>query len=379
MVRLRHIALVLVLAVFGIASAASAHTANISSSRIVPEPDKHYRVEVGFLGTDIERMFAENKPSQADVDLTAPGVIEGMIGKFIQSRVDLRNAEGQTCASTVISVGDDPANPYDSKAVLRMDCSAVPGQIFYDPFRLLTAQGPRAKHFVSIGEKVDEFKLTEAQRVGLEPSPGQVMIFPGDAPIDLSQPLLTPWQMAPKFFYAGVEHIMTGYDHLCFLLAVVLWASRAWPVVKIVTAFTVSHSITLSLAALQIVNLPSAWTEIAIALSIIYVALENFFTRKVDNRWRDTFFFGFIHGFGFASGLIELGVPQRAIVPALASFNIGVEIGQIGVVLVVIPLLVLIDRTFFEGERNLRLVQVCSGIIACFGAYWLLVRVGVLS
>ena len=238
-----------------------------------------------------------------------------------------------------------------------MDCSAVPGQIFYNPFKLLNAQGPRAKHFVSIGEKGDESKLTEAQRVGREPSPGQVMIFPGDAMIDLSKSLLTPWEMAPKFLYAGVEHIMTGYDHLCFLLAVVLWASSAWPVVKIVTAFTVSHSITLSLAALQVVNLPSAWTEIAIALSIIYVALENFFTRKVDGRWRDTFFFGFIHGFGFASGLIELGVPQRAIVPALASFNIGVEIGQIGVVLVVIPLLVLIDRAFFKGERNLRLVS----------------------
>jgi hydrogenase/urease accessory protein HupE len=379
MMRLRYNALAVVLAVFGIASAASAHTANISSSRIVPEPNNHYRVEVGFLGTDIERMFAKSKPAPADVDLTEPGVIEGMIGKFIQSQVDLRNAEGQTCPSTIVSVGEDPANPYDSKAVLQMDCSAISGQIFYDPFRLLAAQGPRAKHFVSIGEKGDESKLTEAQRVGQEPSPGQVMIFPGDAMIDLSQPLLTPWEMAPKFLYAGVEHIMTGYDHLCFLLAVVLWASSAWPVIKIVTAFTVSHSITLSLAALQVVNLPSAWTEIAIALSIIYVAVENFFTRKVDGRWRDTFLFGFIHGFGFASGLIELGVPQRAIVPALASFNIGVETGQIGVVLVVIPLLVLIDRAVFKGRRNPRLVQVCSGIIACFGAYWLLVRVGVLS
>jgi hydrogenase/urease accessory protein HupE len=206
-----------------------------------------------------------------------------------------------------------------------------------------------------------------------------VMIFPGDALIDLSKPLLTPWELAPKFLAAGIEHIMTGYDHLCFLLAVVLWASRAWPVIKIVTAFTVSHSITLSLAALQVVNLPSAWTEIAIALSIIYVALENFFTRKVDGRWRDTFVFGFVHGFGFASGLIELGVPQRAIVPALASFNVGVEAGQIGVVMVVIPTLVLIDKAFFKGVRDRRFVRFCSGVIACFGAYWLLVRVGVSS
>ena len=93
-------------------------------------------------------------------------MIEAMIGKFIQKRVDLQNAEGQTCASTVVSVGEDPTNPYDSKAVLRMDCSAVPGQIFYNPFKLLDAQGPRAKHLVSIGEKGDESNLTEAQRLG---------------------------------------------------------------------------------------------------------------------------------------------------------------------------------------------------------------------
>lgn len=365
------IALAALWAAFCLVSSASAHTANISSSRIVPEGNGQFRVEVGFLGSDIERMFAENKKDLKDVDLTEPGVIEAMLGQFIQGRVALQNAEGQTCPSTVVSVGEDPSNPSDSKAVLRMNCSGVPGEILYNPFDLLKAQGARAKHLVSIGEKVDESNLTEAQRMGREPAPGQVMIYPGDALIDVSKPLLSPWQLAPKFFAAGVEHIVTGYDHICFLIAVVLWATRAWPVVKIVTAFTISHSITLSLAAMQIVEIPSRWTEIAIALSIIYVALENFVTRKVEGRWRDTFLFGFVHGFGFASGLIEMGVPQRAIVPALASFNIGVEIGQIGVVLIVVPLLVLIDKRFFHGERNLRLVQICSAAVACAGVYWL--------
>ncbi len=351
--------------------AAFAHSADISSSRIVPEADGRYRVEVGFLGTDIERMFAQNKSSVGDVDLTEPGVIEAMIGKFIQQRVDLQNSEGRTCPSTVVSVGEDPTNPYDQKAVLRMDCSAVPGRIFYNPFSLLKAHGSRAKHFVSIGEKVDESQLTEAQKMGREPAPGQVMIYPGDQMIDLSEPLLRPWELAPKFFAAGVEHIITGYDHICFLIAVVLWATRAWPVIKIVTAFTISHSVTLSLAALQLVSIPSRWTELAIALSIIYVAVENFFSRKVEGRWRDTFFFGFVHGFGFASGLIEMGVPQRAIVPALASFNLGVEAGQIGVVLIVVSLLILTDRLFFKGARDPRLVYVCSAAVACAGVYWL--------
>ena len=375
----RRISAALALAALLLGGDASAHTADISSSRILPEGNGHYRVEVGFLGADIERMLAENKAALKGVDLTEPGLIEGMLGKFIQQRVALQNAEGRTCPSTVVAVGEDPTSPSDSKAVLQFDCSGVPGQIFYNPFKLLEAQGPRAKHLVSIGEKEDGSNLTEAQRAGREPAPGQVMIFPGDSPIDLSKPLLTPWRLAPKFLAAGVEHILTGYDHICFLLAVVLWASRAWPVIKIVTAFTLSHSITLSLAALHVVNLPSAWTEVAIALSIVYVAIENFFSRKVDGRWRDTFFFGFIHGFGFASGLIELGVPQRAIVPALASFNIGVEIGQIGVVMVVIPLLVLIDKKFCNGERSPRLVYACSTVIAGFGLYWLLERLGALS
>jgi hydrogenase/urease accessory protein HupE len=365
--------LAVLLALLGLATAARAHSPDISSSRIVPEENGHYRVDVGFLGTDIERMFAENKPT-ADVDLTEPGVIEKMIGEFIRSRVALQNEAGETCPSAVLSVGADPINSSDSKVVLRMDCRGVAGPIFYDPFRLMEAQGRRAKHLVGVGEGDDESKLTEAQRMGREPAPGQVMIFPGDAPIDLSKPLLTPLELAPKFFLAGVEHIMTGYDHLCFLIAVMLWATRVWPVVKLVTAFTLSHSVTLSLAALQLVDLPSDWVEIAIALSVIYVAAENFFTSKVDGRWRDTFAFGFIHGFGFASALTELGMPQRAIVPALASFNIGVEAGQIGVVLVVLPLLLLLDRTFSSGVRSPRLVKGVSAIIACFGAYWLVTR-----
>jgi hydrogenase/urease accessory protein HupE len=370
------VAIAVLCALLCLGAPARAHTADISSSRIAPQGNGHYLVEVGFLGADIERMFAENRKDLRDVDLTEPGVIEGMIGVFIQSRVALQNESGQVCPSRVSSVGEDPANPYDSKVIMDVDCSAVAGRIFYNPYELLKAQGPRAKHLVSIGEKKDEAALTEAQRMGREPAPGQVMIYPGDAPIDLSSPLLSPWELTPKFFAAGVEHILTGYDHICFLLAVVLWATRAWPVVKIVTAFTLSHSITLTLAALQLVEVPGRLTEAAIALSIIYVALENFFTRKIDGRWRDTFFFGFVHGFGFASGLIEMGVPQRAIVPALASFNLGVEAGQIGVVMIVVPLLVVIDRTFFHGVRNLRLVQICSTLIAAAGAWWLFVPPG---
>src|SRR6516225_1092509 len=139
------------------------------------------------------------------------------------------------------------------------------------------------------------------------------------------------------------EHIFLGYDHIAFLVAIVLWAQRLWPVIKLVTAFTVAHSITLSLAALQIVVIPSAIVEPAIAASIVYVAIENFFSCNVERRWRDTFAFGLIHGFGFASALQEFGLPRGAVVPALGSFNIGVEVGQVEIVSLVIPLLIGID------------------------------------
>ena len=107
-----------------------------------------------------------------------------------------------------------------------------------------------------------------------------------------------------------MEHIFLGYDHIAFLIAIVLWARRLWPVIKIVTAFTVAHSITLSLAATQTLVIPSSIVEPAIAASIIYVAVENFFSRDIDHRWRITFVFGFIHGFGFASALRNSVYPR---------------------------------------------------------------------
>ena len=334
---------------------------------------------MGFLGTDIERLFQETQSERAKVAMSPPGVLEAEIGKFFQRRVDLQNADDHVCKGRVELVGEAPTDPYDAKVVLRFDCSEVPGEIFYNPGKPAKAQGVRARHLVSIGEKTKDIPLTEEQRSGKAPAPGHVMIFPADGPVDLSKPLLTPrgdGAEVPRHRHRA------HHDRLrSFVLSARSdpMGTRVWPEVKIVAAFTISHSVTLSLAALQVVNLPSAWPEIAIALSIIYVAIENFFTRKVDNRWRDTFFFGFIHSFGSASRLKEIGVPHRAIAPALASFSIGVENGQIGAVLVVLPLLLLIDKMFNKGERTPRLVYVGSGIVAMFGCYWLLVRVGVLS
>jgi hydrogenase/urease accessory protein HupE len=147
------------------------------------------------------------------------------------------------------------------------------------------------------------------------------------------------WTTMRRYLVTGIEHIFLGYDHIAFLIAIVLWAQRLRPVIEIVTAFTIAHSVTLSLAALQIVVVPSTIVEPAIAASIVFVALENFFSRDVGGRWRVTFAFGLIHGFGFAGALQEFGLPTNAVVPALAAFNIGVEIGQVVIVSLVVPAL----------------------------------------
>ena len=125
-----------------------------------------------------------------------------------------------------------------------------------------------------------------------------------------------------RYVGSGVEHIFIGYDHIAFLIALLLWARKLWPVVKVVTAFTVAHSITLALAVLDVVTLPSSLVEPMIAASIVWVAAENFFSKRIAGRWKVTFLLGLVHGFGFAGVLREFGLPSDALGLALAGFNI---------------------------------------------------------
>jgi hypothetical protein len=137
------------------------------------------------------------------------------------------------------------------------------------------------------------------------------------------------------FVLLGIRHILTGYDHVLFLLSLLVLGGGLRALLKIVTAFTVAHSITLSLAVLNILALPSRWVESAIAASIVYVAAENFWRRDhaLRNRWLVTFAFGLVHGLGFASILQELYLPRADVVASLLGFNTGVEIGQIAIVI----------------------------------------------
>lgn len=169
----------------------------------------------------------------------------------------------------------------------------------------------------------------------------------------------------------GVEHIIGGADHLLFLLALLALATSFWQTVKIVTAFTVAHSITLSLAVLGAVDVPSSIVEPLIAASIVWVAVENLLAPAgVARRWLVAGLFGLVHGLGFASALAEIGLVREALVRALIGFNIGVELGQLAFVAVVMPPLVWASRP----GRLPRLPQILSVVVALAGAAWLVER-----
>ena len=142
-------------------------------------------------------------------------------------------------------------------------------------------------------------------------------------------------QVVGSYLPMGIEHILGGTDHLLFVLALLIITRGAWRLVKTVTAFTVAHSITLSLATLGLVRVPPAPVEAVIALSIVFVAAEIVHSRQgrpgLAERapWVVAFIFGLLHGFGFAGALAQIGLPQLDIPLALFSFNVGVEIGQL--------------------------------------------------
>jgi hydrogenase/urease accessory protein HupE len=177
---------------------------------------------------------------------------------------------------------------------------------------------------------------------------------------------------AGAFFVMGVEHILTGYDHLLFVLALVLVVRDLRSLLSVVTAFTIAHSITLALATLRLVSPPPGLIEPAIALSIAYVGLENVMAKTIAHRWRLTFAFGLIHGFGFAAALEGVQLRGAALAGALVSFNLGVEAGQLAAMALVLPLVVRARRS---GRLANRLTPAISAAIAVAGVYWFLARV----
>ena len=177
-----------------------------------------------------------------------------------------------------------------------------------------------------------------------------------------------------SFLRLGIEHILTGYDHLLFLFGLLVVVDNFLSAVRVVSCFTIAHSITLAIATFGLVQIPSRAVEALIAATIVYVGLENLIARQAPKgRWLLTLGFGLVHGFGFATALRERGVGSggAGILVPLVSFNLGVELGQIAVAALLLPLIWTLKQ---RPALMHRLVPVCSVMVTLAGAYWLVER-----
>ena len=338
---------------------AQAHNAGVSTSALTIR-GRTVNVEINALGLDYEKAAGVRliEAGSGVVNPVALAVMAPSVLAYVGDHVAVFTG-GQPCSRTTAT-----ARSADTHVMVTMawTCPAGDDDLRYR-VTLFQDVDPTARHVAVIDTEHGEREF----------------VLDRTAPeINLSGAGSSTLQLVGRFIRAGIEHIFLGYDHIAFLLAVILWGRSLWPLVKVVTAFTLAHSITLCLAVLDIVRVPSSVVEPLIAATIVFVAAENFFVHDIRKRWRATFVLGLVHGFGFAGALREYGLPTDAVAPALAAFNIGVEIGQIAIVSLAFPLLLLLDLidggTAKRKGRNPIVVYTCSGVILAFGLYWLVER-----
>jgi hypothetical protein len=216
----------------------------------------------------------------------------------------------------------------------------------------------------------------------------QALVFAADSArqqLRLAAP--SAWETLRQYVLEGIWHIWIGFDHILFLVALLLPAvlvrqRNGWTptpslrrasveVLKVVTAFTLAHSITLSLAVLGFVSMPSRLVESVIAASVVLAALNNLRGTVDKRRWVMAFVFGLVHGFGFASVLADLGLPQGALALALVGFNVGVELGQLAIVAAFLPLAFALRATPFYRIGVLRFGSLC---VAALASWWFIQR-----
>lgn len=195
----------------------------------------------------------------------------------------------------------------------------------------------------------------------------------------LAQP--SRFDVLRDYFIIGAEHILFGWDHLLFVIALVFLVRKSWAVIKAATAFTVAHSITLVATTLGYAGLPSRPVEALIALSIVFLAVEVATILRAPERqtltrrfpWALAFGFGLFHGFGFAGALADIGLPQGEIATALLAFNLGVEAGQLLVIAALVALLALVARAAPQAETPA--LKLATYAIGTIGSFWLIERV----
>ncbi|WP_222429888.1 HupE/UreJ family protein [Paenibacillus cremeus] len=231
---------------------------------------------------------------------------------------------------------------------------------------------------LSGGNRTWALQLTEKDYAGLQSSddvPKQTAEPEADEPQQHPQPAEADSSEATggwlSFFVLGMNHILSGYDHLLFLFSLLIARQTFKQYAGTITAFTIAHSITLALTVTGVIHVSSRIVEPAIALSICYVALDNLIRKKVSHRWVLTFIFGLIHGMGFADILMEMNIPKSELAVDLISFNVGIETVQVILVALVLPALALLYR--WKHSKQVAFAGSAAALI--LGGLWLIERV----
>ena len=233
------------------------------------------------------------------------------------------------------------------------------------------------------GTKWDATYVVRIEREGRPAAEG--LLLSSRQPVTFAGEVQTRWATLREYLAHGIMHILNGWDHLLFISALVLGAARLWDLVKVVSVFTLAHTITLTLATFDLVHLPGRVVEPMIAASIIFVAVQNVFWPRRSRGWgrlAAAFFFGLFHGLGFAGGLLEAmrGMSGGLTLVALAGFSVGVEVGHQMIVLPLFTALKLARRTRDDEEAKERLSLAAqragSAMISLAGVYYLVVALG---
>ena len=243
----------------------------------------------------------------------------------------------------------------------------------------LTYELPSAPMLLVTSEIISELRADHSQIVMVRDTAGVKL---GEAVLDRKKPTVEiplganatsvrPYSASRDFVRLGLKHILEGWDHLAFLFGLLLVGGRLRDAMKIITSFTVAHSLTLALATLNVIRIPASIVEPIIAVSIIYVGFENVLRKEFSHRWMLTFAFGLIHGCGFATILADRGVGANggSVAGPLLWFNLGVELGQLGIAALMLPVIWKLKSLFPK-----RWVPVMSVALIVLGSYFLVQR-----
>ena len=331
-------------------SAASAHDPGLSTL-IVKAANNRLEVSATFSRKDIEGRLAFERSAALDQTNQAQLALETV----------LIEQNGKALHPITHHIGFAGADNVEAHLTFNSDASGK-----------LTFRSPLVEKFAPGHRQL--LSVIDANGRALAERLLSAKVNSADLKIQPAQPG-TPETSIRGFVVLGVEHILTGYDHLLFLFALLIVARNFMASLKVITCFTAAHSITLALATLDVVQFPSRIVEPLIAASIVYVSIENLARRgEARGRLALTFGFGLVHGLGFATVLRELGLGSggSGIALPLLSFNLGVELGQILVAAVLLPLIWKVRQHPIAANR---LAPACSLLITATGTYWLIQRI----